>query len=210
MAKTAERRHVNGARKPVKQEGDTRSNEANLRSRKSSAAQIGSLMPKSNPVDALFGKICWIVPGDGPDNDWWLRLLVNKDVRGSIREANVFLSINNEPFKLLKRAQKYASELRLKFTAEEYAQISKVLHPRVNVDVVFEVNCSGKLLRSSTYSITPEKWKLISPMDEAGSQVQDGCLVTERRNDRRVKRVRFRRHRCRRYGLFDCPENCGK
>ena len=26
VAKTAERRHVNGARKPVKQEGDTRSN----------------------------------------------------------------------------------------------------------------------------------------------------------------------------------------
>ena len=58
---------------------------------------------------------------------------------------------------------------------------SKNFHPRVSINVEFKVDLVGKLLRLSTYSITPEKLKIISPMDEAGSQVQDDCLVTERR-----------------------------
>ena len=76
--------------------------------------------------------------------------------RGSILKSNVFVPWKN--------IQKFKS-----------------FHPRVSINVEFQLNLGGKLLRSSTYSITPEKWKIISPMDEAGSQVQDDCLVTERR-----------------------------
>jgi len=119
VAKTAERRHVNEARKPVKQEGDTRSCEANLRSEKPSAVQIGKLMPKFFSAGGRFGKICWIIPADSPDTDWWLRLLVNK-VQG-IRKSNAFVSINNEPFKFLKQAELYEHEIRFKFTSEEYS-----------------------------------------------------------------------------------------
>ena len=139
VAETAKNQFVNGGCKSVSREGITKSSQANLEHLYPRAAPIGKLAPKFESGDEMVGKICWIVPVGGPDTDWWLRFVVNEDVsKRMTKPANVFLSINDEPFKFFKQAETHEREIRFKFTKEEYARISKLLHPRVHVNVEFQ------------------------------------------------------------------------
>ena len=50
----------------------------------------------------------------------------------------------------------------------------KTFHPRVSINVEFQIDLGGELVRSSTIRIDEKRWKMISP-EVSGSMGQDDC-----------------------------------
>ena len=60
-------------------------------------------------------------------------------------------------------------------SAEQHQKF-KSLHPRVSINVEFQIDLSGELVRSITHRIDEKRWKMISS-DVSESMSQDDCTI---------------------------------